>query len=157
MVRTISVMCPSLHESVVPQTNKDNPLYSPQMSFRELFSLCAILICVFHAFFSKKDPCPHVPRCSHERTLSALRRQKRRFKTEEELKKQEVCVLLKNKTKQRNFIHKQIKLQKYCPQLARVCEAGQCVQNMKFRLRLLTKESLQLTLGFLSLFSQFRS
>ena len=108
-------------------------------------------------FFFKKDPCPHVPRCSHERTLSALRRQKRRFKTEEELKKQEVCVLLKNKTKQRNFINKQIKLQKYCPQLARVCEAGQCVQNMKFRLRLLTKESLQLTLGFLSLVSQFRS
>ena len=108
-------------------------------------------------FFLKKDPCPHVPRCSHERTLSALRRQKQRFKTEEELKKQEVCVLLKNKTKQRNFINKQIKLKKYCPQLARVCEAGQCVQNMKFRLRLLTKESLQLTLGFLSLVSQFRS
>ena len=43
-------------------------------------------------FFLKKDPCPHVPRCSHERTLSALRRQKQRFKTEEELKKQEVCV-----------------------------------------------------------------
>ena len=109
------------------------------------------------SFSLKKDPCPHVPRCSHERTLSALRRQKRRFKTEEELKKQEVCVLLKNKTKQRNFINKQIKLQKHCPQLARVCEAGQCVQNMKFRLRLLTKESLQLTLGFLSLVSQFRS
>lgn len=97
MVRTISVMCPSLHESFVPQTNKDNPLYSPHMSFRELFPLCVIvIICVFHAFFFflKKDPCPHVPRCSHERTLSALRRQKQRFKSEEELKKQEVCVLL---------------------------------------------------------------
>lgn len=35
------------------------------------------------------DPCPHVPRCSHERTLSALRRQKQRFRTDEELKKQE--------------------------------------------------------------------
>ena len=56
MVRTISVMCPSLHESLVPQTNKDNPLYSPHMSFLELFPLCAILICVFHAFFFEKGP-----------------------------------------------------------------------------------------------------
>ncbi|XP_078359153.1 uncharacterized protein LOC144643701 [Oculina patagonica] len=35
------------------------------------------------------DPCPHVPRCSHERTLSALRRQRHKFKTEGEWKKQE--------------------------------------------------------------------
>ncbi|KAJ7392317.1 hypothetical protein OS493_011974 [Desmophyllum pertusum] len=35
------------------------------------------------------DPCPHVPRCSHERTVSALRRQKYRFKTDDEWKKQE--------------------------------------------------------------------
>ena len=32
---------------------------------------------------------------------------------------------------QQNFINKQINLQKYCPQLARLFEAGQCVQNIK--------------------------
>ena len=32
---------------------------------------------------------------------------------------------------QQNIIEKQIKLQKYCPQLARLLKAGQCVQNMK--------------------------
>ena len=31
-----------------------------------------------------------------------------------------------NKQQQQNFINKQIKLQKYCPQLARLFEAGQC-------------------------------
>ncbi|XP_022791959.1 uncharacterized protein LOC111331165 isoform X2 [Stylophora pistillata] len=35
------------------------------------------------------DPCPHVPRCSHERTLSALRRQQRRLKMEEDWRKHE--------------------------------------------------------------------
>ncbi|KAK2572779.1 Contactin-associated protein-like 5 [Acropora cervicornis] len=35
------------------------------------------------------DPCPHIPRCSHERTLSALQRQRLRFKTEEEVKNRE--------------------------------------------------------------------
>ena len=43
-----------------------------------------------------------------------------------------------------NFIHKQIILQKHCPQLARLFKEVQCVQNMKLRLRL-TKESLQIT------------
>ena len=32
---------------------------------------------------------------------------------------------------QQNFIDKQIKLQKYCLQLARLLKAGQCVQNIK--------------------------
>ena len=32
---------------------------------------------------------------------------------------------------QQNFINKQINLQKYCPQLARIFEARQCVQNIK--------------------------
>ena len=32
---------------------------------------------------------------------------------------------------QQNFINKQINLQKYCPQLARIFKAGQCVQNIK--------------------------
>ena len=32
---------------------------------------------------------------------------------------------------QQNSINKQIKLQKYCPQLARLFKAGQCVQNIK--------------------------
>ena len=32
---------------------------------------------------------------------------------------------------QQNFINKQIYLQKYCPQLARLFKAGQCVQNIK--------------------------
>ena len=32
---------------------------------------------------------------------------------------------------QQNFINKQINLQKYCPQLARLFEAGQYVQNIK--------------------------
>ena len=36
-----------------------------------------------------------------------------------------------NKQQQQNFINKQIKLQKYCPQLARLFEAGQCVQNIR--------------------------
>ena len=35
------------------------------------------------------------------------------------------------KKKQQNFINKQIKLQKFCPQLARLFEAGQCVQNIR--------------------------
>ena len=36
-----------------------------------------------------------------------------------------------NKQQQQNFINKQIKLQKYCPQLARLFEVGQCVQNIR--------------------------
>ena len=32
---------------------------------------------------------------------------------------------------QQNFINKQINLQKYCPQLARLFKAGQCEQNIK--------------------------
>ena len=36
-----------------------------------------------------------------------------------------------NYQQQQNFINKQINLQKYCPQLARLFEAGQCVQNTK--------------------------
>ena len=43
-----------------------------------------------------------------------------------------------------NFIFEQVILQKHCPQLARLFDAGQCVQNMKLRLRL-TMESLQFT------------
>ena len=35
--------------------------------------------------------------------------------------------LSNNKQQQQNFINKQIKLQKYCPQLARLSEVGQCV------------------------------
>ena len=35
-----------------------------------------------------------------------------------------------------NFIDKQIILQKHCPQLVRLFEAGQCLKNMKLRLRL---------------------
>ena len=38
---------------------------------------------------------------------------------------------LKKTKQQKNFINKQIKLQKYCPQLARLFEAGQCVQNIR--------------------------
>ena len=34
---------------------------------------------------------------------------------------------------QQNFIDKQINLQKYCPQLARLFKAGQCVQNIKIK------------------------
>ena len=40
---------------------------------------------------------------------------------------QDIC----NYQQQQNFINKQINLQKYCPQLARIFEAGQCVQNIK--------------------------
>ena len=36
-----------------------------------------------------------------------------------------------NYQQQQNFINKQIYLQKYCPQLARLFKAGQCVQNIK--------------------------
>ena len=32
---------------------------------------------------------------------------------------------------QQNFINKHLNLQKYCPQLARLFQAGQCVQNIK--------------------------
>ena len=38
---------------------------------------------------------------------------------------------LKATKQQKNFINKQIKLQKYCPQLARLFEAGQCMQNVR--------------------------
>ena len=38
--------------------------------------------------------------------------------------------LHKNKQQQQNFINKQITLQKYCPQLTKLFEAGQCVQNI---------------------------
>ena len=51
-----------------------------------------------------------------------------------------VCngVTFKNKQQQQNFFYKQIKLQKYCLQLARLFEAGQFVQNIgNQRLRLL--------------------
>ena len=34
---------------------------------------------------------------------------------------------------QQNLINNQIKLQKYWPQLARLFEAGQCVQNIKIK------------------------
>ena len=37
----------------------------------------------------------------------------------------------RKKNQQQNFINKQIKLQKYCPQLARLFEVGQCVQNIR--------------------------
>ena len=32
---------------------------------------------------------------------------------------------------QQNFINKKINLKKYCPQLARIFKAGQCMQNTK--------------------------
>jgi len=37
----------------------------------------------------------------------------------------------KQQQQQQNFINKQINLQKYCLQLARIFEAGQCMQNVK--------------------------
>ena len=40
---------------------------------------------------------------------------------------QDIC----NYQQQQNFINKQINLQKYCPQLARLFKGGQCVQNIK--------------------------
>lgn len=46
------------------------------------------------------DPSPHVPRCSHERTLSALRRQRQRFKTEEELRIEERQIRIIEKVQQ---------------------------------------------------------
>ena len=53
----------------------------------------------------------------------------------------ERCVMTVTTTT--NFINKQILiLQKHCPQLARQFEAGQCVQNMKLRLRLTEKSLL---------------
>ena len=39
---------------------------------------------------------------------------------------------------QQNFIDKQIKLQKYCPQLARLFKAGQCLQNIKIKTEAIT-------------------
>ena len=39
---------------------------------------------------------------------------------------------------QQNFIDKQIKLQKYCPQLARLFKAGQCMQNIKIKTEAIT-------------------
>ena len=35
------------------------------------------------------------------------------------------------KKNNKNFINKQIKLQKYFPQLARLFEVGQCAQNIR--------------------------
>ena len=37
----------------------------------------------------------------------------------------------KQQQRQQNFNNKQIKLQKYCPQIERLFEAGQCVQNIR--------------------------
>ena len=37
------------------------------------------------------------------------------------------------KTTKKNFINKQITLQKHYPRIAGLFEAGQCVQNMKLR------------------------
>lgn len=74
---------------------KSYPTFSPWHSFlswelerRTLKRFRVIL--VFFCFLFLKDPCPHIPRCSHERTLSALQRQRLRFKTEEEVKNREV-------------------------------------------------------------------
>ena len=39
--------------------------------------------------------------------------------------------LLQQQQQQQTFINKQIKLQKYCPQQAKLFEARQCVQNIK--------------------------
>ena len=49
-----------------------------------------------------------------------------------------------NKNNKKNFINKQITLQKHYPRIAGLFEAGQCVQNMKLRWRL-AKESLEFT------------
>ena len=38
---------------------------------------------------------------------------------------------------QQNFINKQINLQKYCPQLARLFKVGQCVQNIKIETKVI--------------------
>ena len=43
----------------------------------------------------------------------------------------ELCNYQQQQQQQQNFINKQINLQKYCPQLARLFKAGQCVQNIK--------------------------
>ena len=42
-----------------------------------------------------------------------------------------LCNYQQQQQQQQNFINKQINLQKYCPQLTRLFEAGQCVQNIK--------------------------
>ena len=42
-----------------------------------------------------------------------------------------IATELCNYQQQQNFINKQINLQKYCLQLARLFKAGQCVQNIK--------------------------
>ena len=43
----------------------------------------------------------------------------------------ELCNYQQQEQQQQNFINKQINLQKYCPQLARIFKEGQCVQNIK--------------------------
>ena len=43
----------------------------------------------------------------------------------------ELCNYQQQQQQQQNFINKQINFQKYCPQLVRQLEAGQCMQNIK--------------------------
>ena len=43
----------------------------------------------------------------------------------------ELCNYQQQQQQHQNFINKQINLKKYCPQLARLFEVGQCVQNIK--------------------------
>ena len=44
---------------------------------------------------------------------------------------------------QQNFINKKINLKKYCPQLARLFEAGQCVQNTRIETKAINYHSQQ--------------
>ena len=43
----------------------------------------------------------------------------------------ELCNYQQQQQQKQNFINKHLNLQKYCPRLARLFEAGQCVQNIK--------------------------
>ena len=62
----------------------------------------------------------------------------------------ELCNYQQRQQQHQNFINKKINLKKYCPQLARLFEAGQCVQNTKIETKainiiILSRDLIQLS------------
>ena len=63
----------------------------------------------------------------------------------------ELCNYQQQQQQQQNFINKQINLQEYCPQLARLFEAGQCVQSIQIETKAILTLSCILSRGLIQL------
>ena len=46
-----------------------------------------------------------------------------------------ICATCTRQQQQQKFINRQIKLQKYCPQLAKLFEAGQCMKIHLYKIK----------------------